>query len=349
MLKSCTRWQKTFSFGLLMLTAGVLLYSSGAAAAPPPGKGGGGGGNGGGGGLTNPAFVYRDTWDGGLFLLSSDGSVSERLTKPGSGAADNAANWSPDGERLAFFRQPDGGLTAADLYVIRADGSALTFLCSCDGSTAPVSADRRLAWTPDGTQLVYASFQSLWMVSLSDGALTHLVDVADGTRAPNFSPDLDLNIDGYQGFLTFHDEPGDKRQDIWQLEFDIDLDGNVVTGPMQIVTDPGFFQTNPRWSPDGRWLAFVEFDDNLNSGIVVMNTADGSVSPVVPTHTSTILTWSPDSQYIGFDNSIPGKGGSTWDIFVIRPDGTGLTNITATSSQRDRETWPDWNPAWIAP
>lgn len=343
------RWPPVVCLGLVLSTGGMLLLSEGLLAGPPPGKGGGGGGGDGSGGLTNPAFVYRDTFDGGLFMLSSDGQLSERLTKPDKTAVDRRAAWSPNGEWLAFFRQPDAGLVYADLYVIRVDGSGLTLIRSFDDQNTPLPADYRLAWTPDGTSVVYASYQSLWMVDLDDGALTQLVDVDDGTRAPNFSPDFDPITAGYQGYLAFHDSPGDKRQDVWQLEISIDLDGTVTTGAMQILTDPDFFQRQPTWSPDGRWLAFVEFDDDLNSEIMVMSTADGSVSRVAATHTNTTLTWSPDSTYIGFDNEVPGRAGRfQWDIFRVQPDGTGLTNVTDTSSQSVQEAWPDWNPIQVS-
>jgi dipeptidyl aminopeptidase/acylaminoacyl peptidase len=70
-----------------------------------------------------------------------------RVTDP---AADGGIAWSPDGSRVAFFRQT-GPLTA-DVFVSDADGSHLRNLThgSAQFSWAP-------DWSPDGTRIVYVT------------------------------------------------------------------------------------------------------------------------------------------------------------------------------------------------
>ena len=48
--------------------------------------------------------------------------------------------------------------------------------------------------------------------------------------------------------------------------------------------------------------------------------------------------WSPDGESVVFD----GNGGDGWELYLIRPDGTGLTRLTKNDTVDSNATWaPD--------
>ena len=96
-------------------------------------------------------------------------------------------------------------------------------------------------------------------------------------------------------------------------------------------------QGNPHWSPDGSKIVFEnDGRDPALRGLLVMN-ADGS--HVRKLADGAFPTWSPDGDRLAF--VALGRGGAS-DIFSVGIDGTGLTNLTA-SSDRD-EGLPTWSP-----
>jgi len=83
-----------------------------------------------------------------IFALNLDNGGMTRLTNnPGN---DGGAKWSPDGTRIAFNSDRDGG--DFDVFVMNADGSGVTALTQNDGVSDAVGE-----WSPDGTQLAFSS------------------------------------------------------------------------------------------------------------------------------------------------------------------------------------------------
>jgi TolB protein len=70
---------------------------------------------------------------------------------------------SPDGRRIAFWSDRDGG---ADIYAMNTDGTNVVRVTNNGNSVDP-------SWTPDGNGLFYVSFQP-------SGSSLNLLDVASG-------------------------------------------------------------------------------------------------------------------------------------------------------------------------
>ena len=83
------------------------------------------------------AIVF--TYEGDLWLVGSDGGDARRITN--DLGLERWAKFSPDGQRIAFTAQYDGG---RDVYVMDARGGSPTRL------TYHSSNDRVLGWFPDG-------------------------------------------------------------------------------------------------------------------------------------------------------------------------------------------------------
>lgn len=106
------------------------------------------------------------------------------------------------------------------------------------------------------------------------------------------------------------------------------LDGSAE---MRLTTAPEF-DSFPCWSPDGERIAFSS-DRNGDAEIYVMD-ADGSNQTRltnIPNYDSR-PSWSPDGSRIAFTSSD--------GIYVIAPDGTGLSQL----SNGDGDADPDWSP-----
>jgi TolB protein len=101
---------------------------------------------------------------------------------------------------------------------------------------------------------------------------------------------------------------------------------------------PGF---GPRWSPDGRWIASTTRQDGLFA--VQLMRPDGSRRHLVIRGASP--AWSPNGRLIAFssDRETPENP----ELYVIRPDGTGLKRLTHTAGGLDvlgDDGMPDWSP-----
>lgn len=121
-----------------------------------------------------------------------------------------------------------------------------------------------------------------------------------------------------------------KERSIWIMDFD---------GENQIqLTTKGISAYSPRWSPDGKRIAFIG-TIRRSHAIYVMD-ADGEHQTKLTNDHPFIsyLCWSPDSKKIALESY---KGGGNTDIFVIDTVSKDEINLT------NNEAWncePCWSP-----
>ena len=82
-------------------------------------------------------------------MLDRDGGAPLQLTD--NDVFDGNPDWSPDGSRLVFTSDRDGGL---EIYMMNADGSGTIQLTDDDVDNG--AAD----WSPDGTRIVFDGFDA---------------------------------------------------------------------------------------------------------------------------------------------------------------------------------------------
>ena len=142
------------------------------------------------------------------------------------GPSDSAPQFSPDGNSLAFLRPDDKG--RAQIWTISIGGGEATQATSAEGGVAEFS------WSPNSDALAYAS------------------DV-DPDRAPD---DHDYGKDPRVRIvrrITYRADGLGWRGDMYRQLFVVNLSDRTTHS----LTDGDYDNGSPRWSPDGRSIAFV--------------------------------------------------------------------------------------------
>jgi Tol biopolymer transport system component len=169
-----------------------------------------------------------------VYLLRVGGARAINLTQDSS-TDDQQAAFSPDGERIAFRSERDGG----GIFIMGATGESVRRVTS--GGFDP-------AWSPDGASLAYSTEAvadpssrnvqaELWTVEIASGKETRLTegDAVQGAWSPDGSR------------IAYWANTGGQR-DVWTIP---SRGGTPIAVTQDAATD-----WSPEWSPDGRWLYF---------------------------------------------------------------------------------------------
>lgn len=243
--------------------------------APPPGAG-------------TIAYVAFDgrTWS--LFTIHADGSSDTRISIELPGEAFHPA-WSPDGTKLAFDVQSEGGTEIYVATVYGSNGSNLTRL------TATAGWNFQPAWSPDGTRIAYVHTSGpnhdVWLMN------------ADGSNPVRLTHDLGFDLDptwSPDGSKLAFASNRSGSPEIYVM----DVDGSHVS---RLTNRPGF-DGSPAWSPDGRQIAFVSEGDGPKIYGIYLMASDGlSVRKLVEGEQVGEPEWSPDGTHLAYTSSSGGE------------------------------------------
>lgn len=175
-----------------------------------------------------------------------DGASKMRplLSKPG---AYSLPRLSPDGKKLAFIA--DG----VDVYVYDTEMDTTRRLTVTGHANLPL-------WSPDGKHLVLELIEKglalFWARSDGSGEPQRILDSRNNVAPWSFSPD------GRR--LAYFERSPETGWDLWTLPLDLtDPDHPRPGKPEPFLRTPSD-ETVPRFSPDGRWIAYRSNESGSN-------------------------------------------------------------------------------------
>lgn len=245
-----------------------------------------------------------------IYMVASDGTSPAQQFTSGP-KQDRHPRWSPDGRMLAFLSERDKD-KKAQIYVMDVAGGEARRVTDQDGGVAAFD------WAPDGRGFVYqarvldetgpdADFLREWYAREKNG------DAGKDRPLP------DVRVFDRIRYKANGIGQWDGRRS--QL-FVVSLAG----GPARQITSGPYDHTSPRWSPDGKWIAFVadrdpEADYRTVSDIWVVPAEGGEprrlTAGLGPAYNP---VFSPNGRYIaylGHTNPEPAGMSSNTRVWIV--------------------------------
>jgi TolB protein len=299
-------------------------------------------------------------------LVSVDIATGDRTQYTASNETKLSPQWLPGGKISYAVR----GAANAGLRIWHPERNVVTVV---------PGAIRHASWSADGTQVVYerilqpASTQHLVPTFSRDPEFELLLS----EPFPAFSPDGKkllysqyganglntsdtsiqmMNADGSGKHPLFHKEGVSAFDAVWSSAGDmiafcvgryfraaglpsaqialIKPDGSGYREIAEEGVNNGF----PSWSPDGNRLVYKR-----GKHLVIQSIADGKIVPLTDgAHYDNFPKWSPKGDAILFTTDRDGD----FELYTIRPDGSGLRRLTNSPGNDAHSIWSD-DGEWI--
>ncbi len=274
----------------------------------------------------------RTNWENNSFdrelWIADTGSGERHPLTARVGSSDNA-EWSPDGRSIAFLSDRPGQLKDSpagktQLYILPADGGEAQQITKLENGV------NDFAWSPDGKHIalaaegaepkamkdrketfgdyhvIHADYQMvhLWLVDVpqadASGRLPKLEDPKQLTKGDEFSVDgFSFSPDGARIAFSAQRDPdliSGFSADIYTV--------TVADGAVKKIVETAGPDQNPKWSPDGKQIAFetasgAKYFYYTNSRIAVVP-SDGGTPQVLTEgfdESPGLLRWAPGGIY----------------------------------------------------
>jgi TolB protein len=320
--------------------------------------------------------LYYETDETGAYLakggnsrtefVSVDIATGERTQYTASNEVKLSPQWLPGGKISYAVRGINGG----GLRIWNPDRSVVTIVAG---------AIRHPSWSADGKQVVYERI-------LQPAVTEHLIPTLSrdpefelllSEAFPAFSPDgktllysqyggngmntsdtsiQTMNADGSAKHPLFHKDGTSAFDAVWSPAGDmiafcvgkyfraaglpsaqialIKPDGSGYREIAEEGVNNGF----PSWSPDGKRLVYKR-----GKQLVILSIADGKIVPLTDgAHYDNFPQWSPKGDGIMFTTDRDGD----FELYTIRPDGTGLRRLTNSPGNDAHSIWSD-DGEWV--
>jgi Tol biopolymer transport system component len=300
------------------------------------------------------AFVTGDT----IFTSSTGDTGMRRVARPAVVSTGlHSLAWSPDGRRIAYVSgnpvwRTIGNVAASSIWIVSADGGEpqpvatenclnvspawldvghLLFVSNRDGPRAVyvVEVGKRgargapravpgildphsISYATGARTLAYARLalrQNVWAYPLGRRKPLSIQDGSPVTTGSQVIEEHDVSPDGK--WLAY-DSPFRGNMDL----FKVPLGG----GQAVPVTATPVDEFRPRWSPDGREIAFYYSGSGEHDAIKVVSAEGGTPVTLTDSHKlDEFPTWSPDGLDVAFLSSRTGR----WEAWLLSRDSVG--------------------------
>jgi dipeptidyl aminopeptidase/acylaminoacyl peptidase len=268
--------------------------------------------------------------------LDSPSAAPRRLTAGEGALSEHSVAWSVDSKQIAFLsdKEKTGQL---QLYLSPATGKEHRKLTNLSGGLA------HPRWSPDGKRIALLHTEGVSgptgptqpaspeVGEVGDHAPAQRLTIvdADSGRAQTTSPaglhihEYDWSPDGQHLAAIASQAPGDCNWYIARL-----YTMSAATGKLKEILKPTMQIAVPRWSPDGKTIAFIGglmSDEGANGGeIYTVSTSGGPARNRTPGLAASVswLAWQQSSDQILFTAHIAGGSG----IGTLRLDKGEITN-----------------------
>lgn len=264
-----------------------------------------------------------------LFLLDISTGQVRRLTA--DGAENFEPGWSPDGKQIAFQSTRDG---RSDLYVMNLESAQVRWL------TGRAGFNELPRWSPDGSWITFNSSRDGIHGPLGiAGFHRDIYEVRpDGSRLRRLTAGNGFNGDAVWSPDSNRLAFGSDRGGAFDL-YTMAPDGSHVRQLTDHAGGRGF-AAYASWSPSGTDLVFNatnEQGDPMRASIYVIASGGGDAHRLTRGDDFR-PDWSPNGDWIAF----LGNRDSHTQLFVVRRDGSDLTQLTTDPTDKD---WLRWRPA----
>lgn len=256
--------------------------------------------------------------------------LANRLT-PFSGAAgrENTPAFSPDGKQLAFSW--DSGEGDSDVYVRLLDTIEPLRLTNTEFN------EQYPVFSPDGSHIAFVrdlkTYGEIILISVLGGAERRIARLFSGNFSISFAPD------GKSIAVVDTEDSTDgsgKQYRIYSI--------NLETGERRRLTAEAEFagETTPRFSPDGKNLAFVRVFDDRSQDLFIVPTTGNAEPRQITFDRKTIhsLAWSAEGNEIFFVSLRDGKP-NVWRVSATGNDEEPEMIVTNTRGATNIAVSPD--------
>lgn len=273
---------------------------------------------------------FHQNWE--LYIVQADGSGLTRMTD--NTVVDTSPTWSPDGRQIAFRSRRDG---SADLFIMDADGSHIRNLIK--DPVDSIFDDFVPRWNPQRDLIAMYTDR---FYSPAVGCAWHRVAYMPVSGGMDNIVVLDAHVTE-QETLTWSPDGSSivysSRCDFGKEQALELYSWNIDTNEVTQLTDEGYFNSEPAFSHDGRYLAYTSVRDAAGADIYIRDLETGEERNVTnrPGKDSH-PTWSPDDSHIALVTDRDGND----EIYVLNLETGDAWNV---SNDPARDFEPAWSPA----